>query len=155
MAYTHYWYRKSREFDRKTFTEAVADFTKLLPVFREKKIVLLDLTADGELVRFDGECETFYMARESDARLSSTGWFFEFCKTSRGAYDLAVTAALIVFKHHFGDDIRISSDGEIGEEWDPAIALTSSILGYKERWEFAETKLGGKTMRCLAAKEAA
>lgn len=40
---------------------------------------------------------------------SETG--FQFCKTARKPYDTAVTACLLLAKHHFGSAIEITSDG--------------------------------------------
>lgn len=57
------------------------------------------------------------------------GQWFSFCKTAFRPYDLAVTAFLIVAKHHLGDAICVSTDGE-DCHWFDAKLLCQSELGY-------------------------
>lgn len=57
------------------------------------------------------------------------GLYFEFCKTAYKPYDLAVTAFLIVCKHHLGGKIEISSDGQ-DKDWFDAKMLCDKVLGY-------------------------
>jgi hypothetical protein len=54
---------------------------------------------------------------------------FKFCKTAYKPYDLAVTAALIIAKHHLGKTIIITSDGEANDWFDAALLLKTE-LGY-------------------------
>jgi hypothetical protein len=57
----------------------------------------------------ENSCETFGI------RLSDSG--FNFTKTNVNFYDRHVFACLILAKTHFGDSIRISSDGNgLGED---------------------------------------
>ena len=59
---------------------------------------------------------------------------FNFCKTARKPYDVAVCIALICFHHYFGDCFTYSSDGNIeeGEEgWKLAKEITSD---YFKNW---------------------
>ena len=48
---------------------------------------------------------------------------FDFCKTARKPYDVVVCAALLAIKHHQGDNVEIRSDGDFGDEWQPAYRL--------------------------------
>ena len=50
---------------------------------------------------------------------------FNFCKTNQMPYDPVVCATLIAIKHHLGDQVRVSSDGDFddAEEWGPAYDL--------------------------------
>ena len=50
---------------------------------------------------------------------------FSFCKTNRMPHDPVVCATLIAIKHHLGDQVRVSSDGDFdnAEEWGPAYKL--------------------------------
>lgn len=57
------------------------------------------------------------------------GWKFEFCKTAFRPYDLAVTACLIVAKHHLGKDLKVRSDGD-ADGWFDAAMLCQQHLGY-------------------------
>jgi hypothetical protein len=54
---------------------------------------------------------------------------FDFCKTAYKPYDIAVTAALIIAKHHLGNAIKISSDGN-AKDWFDAALLIKTTLGY-------------------------
>lgn len=54
---------------------------------------------------------------------------FNCCKTNYHPYDLAVTMALIIAKHYFGDAIEISSDGE-SKDWEDARIICQQFLGY-------------------------
>ena len=57
------------------------------------------------------------------------GLYFEFTKTAFRPYDLAVTAFLIIAKHHMGDKIKVNTDGE-QPQWDDARRLCYTHLGY-------------------------
>lgn len=48
---------------------------------------------------------------------------FNFCKTNRKPYDVAVKACLLVFKKYLGDLIEISADTRNDSEWDEAREL--------------------------------
>ena len=57
--------------------------------------------------------------------------FSTYCKTARQPYDVAVCIALLCFKHYFGDDFLLSSDGDIekGEEgWKRAKKITDEYF---------------------------
>lgn len=56
------------------------------------------------------------------------GYYFNFCKTARKPYDFFVCAVLILAKIHFGDRIKVSTDGTL-EDWLPVIDFMHS-LGY-------------------------
>lgn len=55
--------------------------------------------------------------------------YFEFCKTAFKPYDWAVTAFLIIAKHHLGDKLVVHSDGET-EHWQDARLVCQLELGY-------------------------
>lgn len=89
-------------------------------------------------VKFNGNGalahETFTFPRtlqitEKSFSLYKNGYYFEFCKTARKPYDLFVTAVLLLAKKHFGESIRISSDGN-WEEWEEGRKLLKNILNY-------------------------
>ncbi len=64
---------------------------------------------------------------------NDNGLMFSFTKTARKPYDLAVCAALIIFKEYFDEKIKVSSDGELSD-WQDAIDLVQHKLGYGERF---------------------
>lgn len=78
-----------------------------------------------------GSYETFAI----DATEKQVEWrkgekeIFGFTKTAYRPYDLTVTACLIAFKHHFGDVVKVSSDGE-EKDWMDGRVLCNNVLGY-------------------------
>lgn len=56
----------------------------------------------------DADHETFVLTKKAQS--------YEFCKTARKPYDLAVQCTLLIAKHHAPDRITIASDGD-PEEW--------------------------------------
>lgn len=64
--------------------------------------------------------------------ISRTTEDFDFCKTARKPYDLAVTASLIAFQRMFieGDKVLIdlTSDGEDEGGWNEGIKLYESLF---------------------------
>jgi hypothetical protein len=83
----------------------------------------------------DGDCshETFNFPREMELREfdepDEKGRYFVFCKTAFKPYDLAVNAALIIIKHYLGDEIKVSSDGEM-KDWQDAMGICENAFGY-------------------------
>jgi len=85
----------------------------------------------------DGSCdyETFHFPRVTQMPdyqkkdPSMKGLMFEFCKTAFRPYDLAVITFLVIAKHHFGNDLEVSSDGTI-EQWFDGRMLCQQELGY-------------------------
>ena len=81
----------------------------------------------SEKISFNGDAsvgndhETFYIEKYDDG--------FNFCKTARKPYDVAVCVALLCFAHNFGDVFEYHSDGNIakGEEgWGLAKKIVES-----------------------------
>lgn len=83
----------------------------------------------------NGDCsyESVYFERvfkaEKWQKADENGLWFAFCKTAFRPYDLAVTAFLIIAKHHLKDKITVSTDGE-QPHWDDARRLCYTHLGY-------------------------
>jgi hypothetical protein len=111
MGYTHYW-RIPTTPGPEAFKALVADATTLANAFGREALSEEDGPEFSEqCIRFNGaepnDYETFLMR--------STAVDFEFCKTQFMPYDRLVCAVLIAAKHHLGDGIRISSDGDWSE----------------------------------------
>ena len=90
----------------------------------------------------DGDCshESFCLPRVltlDEWRKPERGKYFEFCKTAYKPYDLAVTACLIIAKHHLGGAIFVKSDGEL-DAWKDSMALCQKMLGYGEDFKLDE-----------------
>lgn len=83
----------------------------------------------------DGDCsyETFWFPRVHRPRdwekPDREGRYFDFCKTAFRPYDLAVTAFLVIAKHHLGDRLVVASDGDEAH-WFDAKLLCQMELGY-------------------------
>ena len=126
MGYAHYWEIKE-PIDEKTFLAASRDCRRVCdaagvpltgaeseePQFTEHDIDFNGVNEDAH--------EPFLIG--SDCR------GFNFCKTGMKPYDLCVTCCLIVFKHHYGERIRVNSDGG-HEEWKDARKTCQRALSY-------------------------
>lgn len=122
MGYTHYWTFKvspAKMGDGKEkFANAVALFKEGLKKLQD--IPLGNGIGKGKPIITDTEVcfngkapedyETCAMSLESKG--------FDFCKTARQPYDVAVCLLLLCMADAFGDDFEYSSDGDIenGEE---------------------------------------
>lgn len=138
MGYTHYFYRKP-ELDPEKYKKLVEDIKKIIAAggvtikngMGEGEPVLTD-----EEVLFNGDAdqghdhETLALERFVSSRDGRDGMAFEFCKTARKPYDKVVTASLIAAKFHFGEDIRLSSDGTTSE-WADGKKLFEKATGQK------------------------
>jgi len=94
----------------------------------------------------DGDCsyETFYFPRVLPERYAPVchdrrhvGKYFQSCKTAFRPYDLAVTAFLIIAKHHLGERMLVKSDGTIAH-WMDAVKLCQNVLGYGFDFELSK-----------------
>lgn len=132
MGYTHYYYLPE-QLDHEKFSHLVQDVKKILdhidvqlgdgigenePIITEEDIVFNGVGEDGH--------ETFALSRNNPIMGDDT-FAFNFCKTALKPYDLAVAATLLRLKHHFGDQVKVSSDGG-DEEWRPAKELCDELF---------------------------
>lgn len=76
--------------------------------------------------------ETFYIDRESADEFGRNRpdipFGFDFCKTARKPYDLAVCAVLAVMHDRAPGGWRIGSDGDLSD-WKPALDWAAKVLG--------------------------
>ena len=145
MGYTHYW-SYDENFNRQRLSRALLDTAKIVKAVRERGIVLCGGLGEGEpdisewgiLLNGDKsqelDHETFMFPMDKELVVEAKalhGGLWDFCKTARKPYDLAVCAILLVLKHHLGNQIRIASDGKREPDgWLPAEALVKEVLGY-------------------------
>src|SRR4051812_11997493 len=134
MGLTHSWLRPT-ELPATAFAAAVKDIQRILevadvplagfegrnqPVFLDDAIVFNGVAGAA--------CEPFEIHQvEFDRR--GRDQKFSFCKTQGLPYDLAVKVALVLFKHHFGETIKIMSD-ESDDAWAEARQLVSQATGF-------------------------
>lgn len=91
-----------------------------------------------------GDCshEGFIISRifekpYESAKPGDDGLWFAFCKTAYKPYDFAVNCALIIFKQHLKDAIKVRSDGEISD-WADAKEFCQKLLSYGKDFELGE-----------------
>ena len=142
MGYTHSWYRL-KEVPAGVMSQIAADFNRIRENLPEKAEIVDAPDFWGELgdIAFGGKsatCEPMIFCRVSSARAITrerakeqwqAGRYFEFCKTEKLPYDLAVQALLLILKHHLFDGIRIFTDST-DDDWAAAQVLCQEILGY-------------------------
>ena len=141
MGYTHSRYRVAA-FPVDPWAAFVEDAKAIVSEVSRRGIALADEYGDegtspcvgGIIVRFNGvgpaahesfRMERFFCGPPSRVRKDL---FFDWCKTQRKPYDLAVMALLVAAKLRFEALIVVQSDG--GEnEWAPGKSLCQAILG--------------------------
>jgi hypothetical protein len=144
MGYTHYW-RRQKNLPARTFALWADDVQRIIntrPLLTDAqgfsaRAALLELDErefSSELVSFNGKGElgheTFFVPKVRDSaewERAEKGLWFDFCKTARKPYDVAVVASLIAFKLRFPKTI-LSSDGHAGDLIDGR-KLASEVLG--------------------------
>lgn len=136
MGYTHYWSKK-KDISHKAWDKFLVDAQVVIdssPVviqyeWDDKYKPLL--TSDE--IRFNGRGddghETFSLKRHFVFRdyRPDADEDFDFCKTAQKPYDLVVVAVLALAKHHFGNRLNVSSDGERGD-WVEGVAFLNEAL---------------------------
>ena len=134
MGLTHNWKRPT-ELPPDAFAKASADFRRV--------VATIDVplggfdgsgkpTFDSDSIVFNGAagagCEPFEI-RQTEFDRRGRALFWSFCKTNHARYDVCVKAALIVLKHHLGDEIKITSDAS-DAEWGEARKACQMSVGY-------------------------
>jgi hypothetical protein len=121
MGYTHY-FNFIEEPSREKFIEFAEGVKQLVATAQEAGIEIADEEYGDDKIVFNGvganSHETFYV--------SADGVDFNFCKTAQKPYDTAVTASLILAKKIFGDNIKVSSDGN-WSDWESGQLLYESV----------------------------
>lgn len=89
----------------------------------------------------DGKCDhdTFVLERvlpEHAVSYRPDGLFSGHCRTLFKPYDWGVTCVLLILKHHFGDEVRVHSEG-LDTQWADAKLLCFSRLGYGPEYEMS------------------
>lgn len=101
--------------------------------------LLVERTCGGDCSHETFRIEQVYKPSEWEKADGKS--YFSCCKTAFKPYDIAVTACLIIFKHHLGKDFIVRSDGE-ESHWFDAKQLCQMFLGYgfefKLDWEEVE-----------------
>jgi hypothetical protein len=94
----------------------------------------------------NGSCcfETFLFERVKALRpgekLEENGLYGEYVKTGFRPYDVAVTTALLIAKHHLGDRFLVHSNGG-DAQWSDARRICQQVLGYGDWFGIIEEKI--------------
>lgn len=131
MGYTHY-FKQNKPVSDEQWNAFEKDAKVVLEhIQKNLGIVLTSNDSNGVIINSqrvnlngDDSCdldhETFYL--EKDYR------DFNFCKTARKPYDLAVCSLLLLAHEHMPNHHDIRSDGSF-EEWQEAMELNAKLLG--------------------------
>ena len=146
MGYTHYWYRQAdKDFDPKTWGKFIADSKKLADSLPSDVRIQFEWDTpeapvfDDSQIRFNGVGnaghETFEIPRVCPPatdyhEMKEDPKVFGFCKTARKPYDLLVTAVLALYKHYFGQAVKVHSDGD-APDWQAGIKFVAKVLGLR------------------------
>lgn len=152
MGYTHYWNR-SADFTTEQWEKICLETLDIIVRHCDRKGIVLAFEHDSpsepqpvlfggpkhgprppevspDLIRFNGwkgeGHETFYVTRERadpDEKES-----FDFCKTARKPYDLAVCLVLLSMHRHAPDRVKIGSDGDWETDWAEARRVYNSLF---------------------------
>jgi len=140
MGYTHYFPRRPT-LPKRNFEDWAADALLIVescgfPIFGPEgtngpEINVNRVAFNGE-ASLDEDHEAFWIDRVYVPNCwdeKKKGRYFDFCKTDRKPYDLAVTACLIRMTHHQLDRAcTVSSDGN-SNDWAPGLALVVRLFG--------------------------
>lgn len=132
MGYTHYFEQKKIVNDQQW--EAFEKDAKISLDYIHNKLNIVLMSNDdngiiinNERVNLNGDdtCdldyETFYIEKDYPD--------FNFCKTERRPYDIAVCSLLLLANHHMPDHYAIGSDGNF-EDWKDAMELNANLFQY-------------------------
>lgn len=161
MGYTHYWYQK-KNFTDKQWSKIREGVLDVIVKHCDKNNIVLAYEYDSpaeaqptlfggskfgprvpevnaDHIRFNGwkdeGHETFILNREKPGSGSE---HFDFCKTARKPYDIAVCLTLLICVHHAPNAIRIASDGSWDHEWLEARKVFKELFGVEPSCPFEE-----------------
>ena len=169
MGYSHYWNR-SADFTTEQWEKISLETLDIIVRHCDKKKIVLAFEYDSpavpqpvlfggpsygpkppevspDLIRFNGwkdeGHETFYLTREnfaSQPHNPNVTESFDFCKTARKPYDLAVCLVLLSMKRHAPESVIVSSDGDWDVDWAEARKVYKKLFSVDVEcpWVFAE-----------------
>jgi hypothetical protein len=139
LGYTHY-FDIPKKLDQDKFNTLGEQVKKIVKACRAKGIAIGDGAGnvsepdiDSNEIMFNGvgseAHETLCIKRTSDNKAwqERTALVFNFCKTARKPYDVAVTASLIAMKELF-PKCELSSDGDDEGGWNEGRELYNSLF---------------------------
>jgi len=139
MGYTHYWYRKPELNTAEQYGRLALDAKLLLDEAKSRGLLVADWsgeTLDGYEFNegrfaFNGyraeSHESFIWQAIPTIDRQYEGETFDFCKTAHKPYDQLVTAVLLRAKYHYGDAVRLASDGFL-DNWILGVNLYETVF---------------------------
>jgi len=138
LGYTHYYYQ-NKSFTQKQWEDIAVDTMKALEFCENLGIQFVSEVSDTT-IQFNGigneGHETFGFTKEKPGYDNE---FFEFCKTARKPYDLAVGLVLLITKNHAPNSIKISSDGGWDDDWMQIRTSYNAIFDWYPECPFDES----------------
>lgn len=152
MGYTHYWERDVSKSNAEQYGKLALDAKKIVEYAISKDIAIADW--GGEVLNGDEWNEgrfafNGYRAESHESfiwqaqvaepsYMTNEGYSFDFCKTAYKPYDCVVTAILCRAKYHYGDSVKISSDGNWAD-WQSGRDLYEEVFGVAPTNPMTET----------------
>lgn len=146
IGYTNKW-KLDKDTTTQEFVDSIwDDFTyevRLLFDYNQEEYIK-NLVINEDVIRFDGQCETFLFERKIREKYISfrqkfnweeTNWISFFCKTNKQPYDKYIKAVLLIAEKYYGyDKLEIDYDkGYHGMRyWKDAFSLISSLERMKK-----------------------
>jgi len=132
MGYTHYWTTEESVTFSKEEWDKLKETARL--IFKECKTMSVKLCYDEDKesspprannteINFNG----FKDLSHETFRITPTIYGFDFCKTARKPYDVAVTA-LLIYIHAHKPNIKINSSGD-NDDWVEGWKLLHKVTG--------------------------
>jgi len=140
MGYTHYW-KQSRDFTSSEWQQVQLGVRKIVDLCTNQGINLQYEYDDSKKpainkkhVRFNGLGDAGHETFMIEKLVTYNPWedkskpHFNFCKTARKPYDLAVCLSLLRIKSVAPDCISLASDGYWDDEWNQAREVYSVLF---------------------------
>jgi hypothetical protein len=143
MGYTQYFHRRPGA-DPAAFAALTRDAWRLFAHCEAQGIALAGGLGEGapettsKRIAFNGAAPEDYETmewlaapRQWNPYAKPGALVFGFCKTAQRPYDVAVVAFLLLAQSHYGDAVKLSSDGD-APELAPALALLAEAFPGRE-----------------------
>lgn len=132
MGYTHYFQQK-KNITKTNWIRISQDVKKAIEIIQGMGIFLesnaeTDDMVTSEYINFNGKgndsYETFHITKKKEPFET-----FNFCKTGKYPYDIAVVVTLLIINYHQPNAFDISSDGKI-MNWNEGMLFNAKHFGY-------------------------
>jgi hypothetical protein len=111
------------------------------PTINKEKIVFNGFGQENscESFVFEANIEHRHFLQQLNHKENKNDLYYDFCKTRRLPYDLAVKTMLLILKYYLDDYLRISSDGIVGNNnFKIAKRIIKNELGYEVKMKITD-----------------